>query len=430
MLSDLSVWARPVTAGNCNLRLACLALKAARLSLFLWLAGVSHVVTVQAQAPIRVGVSVGVSGQYAALGQNQVRGHQLCVKDVNAAGGVLGRKVELIVEDDKSLPKEAVRIYEKLLAQDKVDAVLGPYSSPITEAIADLTERHKMPMVATGAATTSIFKKGRKFIFMLLSPAEVYLEGFVDLAAKRGLKSIALIYEDTLFPKAIAQGAADLARKRGLQVSIFESYGKGHTDFKTILGKIKAANPDALAAATYFNDAVAIARQMKELDVNPRIFGVTVGGDLPKFHEDLGKTAEFVYGATQWEPELVTLRAGGLVPIARQYPGAREFVEAHRKEYPGADLSYHTAQGYAACQVLIEAIKRAGSTNGEKVRDALASLDINTIYGAFKVDAEGFQVAHKMLMFQWQDGKKVIVWPEQLAPGRPRFPTPTWSQRP
>jgi len=386
--------------------------------------------TASAQAPIRVGVSVGISGQYAALGQNQVRGHQLCVKDLNAAGGVLGRKVDLRVEDDKSQPAEAVKIYEKFLTQDKVDAVLGPYSSPITDAIADLTERHKMPLIATGAATTSIFRKGRKFIFMLLSPAEVYLEGFVDLAAKRGLKSIAVIYEDTIFPKAIAQGAVDLARKRGLQVALFEPYSKGNTDFKSILGKVRAANPDALAAATYFDDAVAITRQTKALGVNPRMFGVTVGGDLPKFSEDLGAAAEYVYGATQWEPELVRLRAGGLVPIARQFPGAREFVEAHEKEYPGASLSYHTAQGYAACQVLVEAIKRAGTTAGERVRDALLALDMNTIYGAFKVDVQGFQIAHKMVMFQWQDGKKVIVWPEQLAPGRPRFPTPAWSERP
>ena len=108
--------------------------------------------------PIRVGVSVGTSGQYAALGQNQVRGHQLCVKDANDKGGVLGRKIELLVEDDQSQPANAVRIYEKLIGQDKVDAVLGPYSSPITEAVADVTERHKLPMVATGAATTSIFK--------------------------------------------------------------------------------------------------------------------------------------------------------------------------------------------------------------------------------------------------------------------------------
>ena len=143
----------------------------------------------------------------------------------------------------------------------------------------------------------------------------------------------------------------------------------------------------------------------------------------------LGRIAEFVYGATQWEPELVTLRAGGLVPIARQYPGAREFVESYRKEFPGADLSYQTAQGYGACQVLLEGIKRAGSLDSEKVRDAILKMDLHTVFGAFKVDPDGFQVAHKMLMFQWQDGKKAIVWPEELAPAKARFPTPPWSQR-
>jgi branched-chain amino acid transport system substrate-binding protein len=155
-----------------------------------------------------------------------------------------------------------------------------------------------------------------------------------------------------------------------------------------------------------------------------------VGGDLPKFHETLGKSAEFVYGASQWEPDLVTLRAGGLIPIARQYPGAREFVEAHHREFPGVGLSYHTAQGYGACQVLLEAMRRAGTVDGEKVRAAMVRMDVNTAYGAFKVDADGFQIAHKMVTFQWQDGKKVIVWPEELAPGKARFPTPPWSQRP
>ncbi|MGH7334938.1 MAG: ABC transporter substrate-binding protein [Candidatus Rokuibacteriota bacterium] len=117
-----------------------------------------------------------------------------------------------------------------------------------------------------------------------------------------------------------------------------------------------------------------------------------------------------------------------MIPIARQYPGAREFVEAHQREYPGADLSYHTAGGYAGCQVLMEAVKRAGSLDNEKIRDAILKLDFNTVFGAFKVDRDGFQIAHKLVMLQWQDGKKVIVWPEE--PGKPRFPTPPWSQRP
>jgi branched-chain amino acid transport system substrate-binding protein len=151
---------------------------------------------------------------------------------------------------------------------------------------------------------------------------------------------------------------------------------------------------------------------------------------LPKFYEILGKDAEFVYGASLWDPELVTLRAGGLIPIARQYPGAREFVESHKREFPRADLSYQTAAGYAICQILVEAVKRAGALESAKIREAILTMDLNTVFGPFKVDQDGFQIAHKMLLFQWQDGKKVIVWPEELAPGKPRFPTPPWSQRP
>ena len=130
------------------------------------------------------------------------------------------------------------------------------------------------------------------------------------------------------------------------------------------------------------------------------------------------------------EAELVTLRAGGLIPIARQYPGAREFVESHRKEFPGAELSYHSAAGYGGCQVLMGAIRRAGSLDSEKVRAAILKMDLNTVFGAFKVDPDGLQIAHKMVTVQWQDGKRVIVWPEELAPGKPRFPTPPWSERP
>ncbi len=385
----------------------------------------------EAQGPLRIGASVSQTGQYRLLGQNQLRGYQLCVKHTNGKGGVLGRRIELIVEDDRSDAVTAVGIYERLIVREKVDAVLGPYSSPITEAVADLTEKQRMPMVAPGAAATSIFKKGRKFVFMVLTPAEAYLEGLIDMAAKRGVRTVAVIHEDTLFPNASAKGTVELARKRGLQVVLAEAYPKGTTSFGPLLTKVRAANPGALAVATYFEDAVAITRSIKETDVNPRMFGVTVGGDLPKFYEVLGRAAEFVYGATQWEPELMMLvREGMLIPVARRYPGAREFVEAHHKEFAGADLSYHSAQGYGGCQVLVEAMRHAGSLDAEKVRGAILRMDFATVYGRFKVDAEGIQVGHTMLTFQWQDGKKVIVWPDELAPGKPRFPTPPWSQRP
>jgi branched-chain amino acid transport system substrate-binding protein len=227
----------------------------------------------------------------------------------------------------------------------------------------------------------------------------------------------------------VAQGAVQLAKKRGLQVVLTEAYSKDLTDFRPLIAKVRALNPDAVAASTYFEDAVAISKTLKEIGASPKMFGVTSGGDLPKFYELLGKTGEYVYGASQWESEFVVLRAGGLVPIARQYPGAKEFIEAHRKEYPRTDISYHTAAGYGGCEVLLEAIRRAASLEAEKVRAAILKLNMNTVYGAFKVDSDGFQIGKKSVIFQWQDGKKLIVWPPELAPGQARFPTPPWNQR-
>jgi branched-chain amino acid transport system substrate-binding protein len=368
-----------------------------------------------AQGPIRIGASLSLTGTYAKLGKNQHEGYQLCIKELNAKGGLLGRKLELVVYDDQSMPPTAVRLYEKLITEDKVDAVMGPYSSPVTEATANVTEKYKKVMVTPLAATTSIFKKGRKYIFMVISPAEGYLEGLVDMAAKRGLKTVAVVNEDTLFSKAAAAGASDLAKKKGMQVVFQEAYPKGNTDFSALLTKVKAANPDVIAAATYFDDAVALTRQMKELNVNPKMYGVTVGGDLPEFYDILKQNAEYIYGATQWEHTL-------------PYPGNQEFFETYKKDF-GHEPSYHSTAGYAGCLIYAEAVKRAGSLDADKVREALLKLEMKTVFGEYKVDQDGFQTAHKMVTFQWQGEKKVTVWPDDLAQAKPRFPTPPWSQR-
>jgi branched-chain amino acid transport system substrate-binding protein len=373
------------------------------------------VVPATAQGPIRIGASLSLTGTYAKLGKNQHEGYQLCEKDLNAKGGLLGRRVQFVVYDDQSMPATAVRLYEKLITEDKVDAIMGPYSSPVTEAAVNVTEKYKKVMVAPLAATTSIFKKGRKYIFMVISPAEIYLEGLVDMATKRGLKTIAVVNEDTLFSKAAASGAVELAKKRGLQVVYTEAYPKGNTDFSALLTKLKAANADVLAAATYFDDAVALTRQMKELNVNPKMYGVTVGGDLPEFYDTLKQNAEYIYAATQWEPTL-------------PYPGNQEWLEAYKKDF-GHDPSYHSAAGYAGCLIYAEAAKRANSLDADKVREQLLKLETRTIFGDYKVDADGFQVAHKMVTFQWQKEKKATVWPDDLAKAKPLFPTPPWTSR-
>jgi branched-chain amino acid transport system substrate-binding protein len=370
-----------------------------------------------AQDPIRIGASLSLTGTYAKLGNYQHEGYRLCQKDLNARSGLLGRKVELVVYDDQSLPSTGVRLYEKLLTQDKVDVVLGPYSSPLTEAVANVTEKYKKVMVSPAAGTSSIFKKEprRKYIFMVFSPAEVYFEGLLDIATKRGLKTLSVINEDTLFPKAAAIGTATLAKKHGLQLVLQEAYPKGTTDFSALLAKIKALNPDVLAAATYFDDAVALTRQMKELNVNPKMYGLTVGGDLPEFYDTLKAAAEYVYGVTQWEPVL-------------NYPGNQEFVEKYKAEFR-REPSYFAAAGYAGCLIYAEGITRAASFDADKVRAQLLNLEMRTPFGDYKVDQDGLQIAHKLVTFQWQREKKVMVWPNELAHGKVLFPTPPWTSR-
>ena len=371
---------------------------------------------VAAQTPIKIGASMSVTGTYAKPGTYQKQGYDVCIDELNAKGGILGRKVELVIYDDQSTPATAVRLYEKLITEDKVDAVMGPYSSAVSEAVANVTEKYKKVMVAPLAATTSIFKKGRKYIFMVITPAENYLDGLIDMAAKRGLKTVAIIHEDTLFPKASAAGTVEAAKKKGMQVVLQEAYPKGNTDFSALLVKIKAANPDVIAAGTYFDDAVAITRQMKELNVNPKMFGLTVGGDLPEFYDLLKQNAEYVYGSTQWDESL-------------PYPGQKEFLAAYKAKFKGQEPSYHTAAGYAGCLIYAEAVKKAGTLDADKVRDQLLKMEIKTAFGEYKVEPDGFQIAHKMVMLQWQDGKRIVVWPADLANGKMRYPTPEWGKR-
>jgi len=369
----------------------------------------------EAQAPIKIGASLSLTGTYAKPGTYQKEGYEVCADELNAKGGLLGRKVEFVMYDDQSSTQTAQRLYEKLITEDKVEAVMGPYSSGITESVAGISEKYKKVMVSPLAATTSIFRQGRKYIFMVISPAEFYLEGLVDMGAKRGLKTIAIVNEDTLFPKATVVGTEELAKKRGLQVVLREAYPKGNTDFSALLVKIKAVNPDIIAAATYFDDAVAITRQMKELNVNPKMFGVTVGGDIPEFYTLLKQNAEYVYGSTQWDEVL-------------PYPGQKEFLSAYQKKFKH-EPSYHAAAGYAGCLIYAEGVKRAKSLDADLVRAELLKLKIRTAFGDYAVDQDGFQTAHKMVMIQWQDGKRVVVWPDDLASGKLRFPTPPWSQR-
>jgi branched-chain amino acid transport system substrate-binding protein len=366
-----------------------------------------------AQQPIQIGASISITGTDAIQGGYVRDGYLLCQKHVNEKGGVLGRPIQFVIQDDASDGKTAIRLYEKLITEDKVDAVMGPYGSPITDVVADVTEKHQKLMVAPAAGTTAIWEKGRRYLVMMLSPLEASTEGTLDLAARNGLKTIAVI--GALARPAIAKGALEVAKKKGLEVVVHEMFPIGTTDFSAILNKVKAAKPDALVVGAPPADAIAITRQMRELDVNVKMYGATPGGSFPDYQKALGKAAEYVYAGSYWDPGL-------------PYPGNREFVAAYQKEFTRVPSS-NSASSYAACQLFVDAVRRAGRLDSDLVRGEILKLKTKTVFGDFAVDERGYQISHKAVTIQWQDGSPVLVWPDEAASGKARFPTPPWSGR-
>ena len=372
---------------------------------------------IAADQPLRIGTSLSLTGkQYSLQGGYCREGYLLCQRHENAQGGVLGRSIEFVIYDDQSEEATAARNYLKLIAEDKVDAILGPYGSAITEAVADVVERHRMIMIAPTAGSTAIWEKGRRHLIMMLSPVESLPEGLLDLALRNGLKRVAVVKLNGLVANAAAKGASELAKGRGLELVFIETYPDGTTDFSAILNKVKTAAPDVLMAASVrLDDLVAITRQMKELDLNIKMFSSVPYGLLPDYYKQLGKEAEYVYSGSFWETTL-------------PYPGNNEFVAAYEKEF-NRTPAVQSAASYAGCRLLVETVRRTGSLDSDRIREALLNLRTKTVLGDFAVDGRGVQTAHKAITIQWQDGKQVVVWPDEVAAAKPRLPTPAWSQR-
>lgn len=366
------------------------------------------------QAPIVLGTSMSLSGTYAAGGKYSLEGTQLWVADVNARGGLLGRPVKLVHYDDKSDPNTGVQLYEKLITSDHVDLIIGPYSSGVTSAVSTVAEKHKMVMLGPEAADAKIYSRGYKYNFQAQTQAGRYMAGALSLAKANGYRTLAMLAEDTAFPKAVSAEVAKVAGDYGLKVVFSESYSKGSSDFSSLLTKVKQIGPDVLFANSYLPDAQGIIRQSRELGVNPKMFAVAVGAAEPEFG-NLGSTADYVFGATQW---------GASMP----WKDNARFVKAYKEKF-GRDPDYHSAANYATGEVLEAAIKKAGSLDQEKLAAAIAKTEIDTVYGKFKVDERGVQVGFTSAMLQWQKGRQVLVWPEQIAQGKALLPTPPWAQR-
>ena len=364
-----------------------------------------------------LGGAISQTGQYAEPAGRQVNSIKLWTDEVNARGGLLGHKVVVRLLDDKSDTQTAIKLYEKLITEDKVDMVLAPYSSGITEAVANVTERYKMPFVAYGAAALPIWEKNRRYIFNIVAVAEDYQKGAVHLAKQIGITKLAIIGQDSLFPRQVGKGTKDWAQKLGMTVVLDENYPPKQTDFNALLQKVKASGAEALISNSYFADAAAQLRQMREQNINFKLYSSTVGPGLPNFPEQLGNTAEYVLGFSQWEP----------LPNILKHPGMKEYIEAYEKRY-NEKPNYHAGGAYGALQVTEAAVKKAGSFDSEKLRETLATLDITTMYGRYKVDARGMN-SHEGITFQILRGQRKVVWPEKFAETKAELPMPEWNKR-
>lgn len=364
-----------------------------------------------------MGGTLALSGRYAEPGGRYLNAFKLYVDQLNQRGGLLDHKVELRILDDKSDTRTAIELYERLITQNKVDLVLGPYSSVITDAVANVMEVHKRPFIASGGAAKAIYQRGRKYVFSnVITVAQNYQRGALEIAKEIGVKRIAIIGEGSMLPRQITEGALEWAKKLDLEVVFFQSYHKDEKDFSAVLKKIEDSGAEAILSDSYYADSVAQLRQMRELGINVKMFAGTVGPALPKFVTELGGTAEFVLGFSNWEPK----------PILG-HPGLNEFITNYEGRY-GVKPNYHAARGYTSLQILEAAVKTAGSFDPEKLRSAMASVTVETVAGLRMPDAQGLSTIEG-LTFQIQNGQRVIVWPKRIAEAKYILPMPKWDER-
>jgi branched-chain amino acid transport system substrate-binding protein len=374
---------------------------------------------------IVLGSAISQTGKYAREGKFYVDAYQLTVDAINKAGGVKvgGKSYQLSLKlyDDQSDPNLAVRLFTKLVTSDKVSFLLGPYSSGITIPASTVAEKYEIPMVQGGGASGKIFDRGYKYIFGTLPKAEFYFQAAIEAAAKMNppVRTAALLYSNEAFDRSVAEGTRQWLKEQKIDKVYDEEYQPATQDFTSILAVIKSKNPDLVLVAGHEENALNFIRQSQAADANPKMAIFTVGPPTGDFRKTLGKSAEYVYGITPWLPDM---EIGGEI-----FKTAREFDKQFQARF-GYQADYHVASGAADVLAFKFAIEKANSLDPKKVRDALAALDVETLYGRVKFESTG-QIAMGQVLIQILDGKLVPIYVAGKMVGKPVYPTPKWSQR-
>ncbi len=373
-----------------------------------------------------IGFTTSATGSLNVESTRQLHGLQLWAQDVTNAGGIKLKDgtvlmPELKFYDDESKSNRVQSLYTQLINSDKVDVLISPYSSGLTQTAAVISEQYKKLMITTGAADDSTMEQGYQNIYQLYTPASQYLTGAVDLMAQLdpSLKKIAIVHEKDQFSTGVANAVEAYAKQKGYTIVLSDGYASGTTDFAPFVNRIAAANPDAILGGGHFADGETFAKQLYDKRIPVKFLALLVAPPEDMFSQ-IGNAAQYVIGPSQWEPQ-VTYSADTAKAANLPWYGisVKDFVSEYQAKFNEAP-SYHSAGGYAAGLILQKAIEDAGSSDPAQLKPALDKLDLLTFYGhvKFSTDAKthGKQVGHEMVYIQWQkdsSGKlaKQLVWP-------------------
>ena len=284
-----------------------------------------------------------------------------------------------------------------------------------------------------GGANNKIFQQGFRYIIQTIGPATRYHEGTLDMIHEIDpkAKKVALAYEDSEFAKMVMAGAEEHAKKLGFEVVFKRTYPKGVTDLTPLLSALKAVRPDFVIGGGHFEDGQLFNRQMADLDIDAAALSLIAAATLPAFYEALTSMAEGVMGPSHWEYGVkYSAEEAKKIGLPWIGPSQDEFVRLFKKAL-GKDIipDYHAAEAGAAVLALVMGIEKADSVDSGEVRTALDELKFMSFYGGWEVDDTGLQVGHSMVDVQWQNGKRVIVWPPEAQTGRLCYPMPTFAAK-
>jgi branched-chain amino acid transport system substrate-binding protein len=380
---------------------------------------------------IVLGAAVSLTGKYSTNGKDTKDGYDLAVERVNTLGGVkVGKKsykLKIAYYDDESTSARGAQLVERLISQDGVQFVLGPYSSPLTKAILPVTEKYKVPMIEANGADRALFTSGYRYLFAVLNTSELYLSPAVDLIAEESKKAgrdpkslkIAIAIENDDFSQDVRDGIAEAARKWGMPIVVDDKLPPDLNDMSSTLTKVRALKPDILMVSGHAKGALLAVRQVSEGRVYVPALGLTQCDSAQI--EKLGKAAEYAICGAQWDRSL---------SYRDQWFGsAEDYARMFEKEfkYP---INYVAAESSAAVLTFVDAIQRAGSLDRERVRDAIAKTDMMTFFGPIKFDSTGKNIAKSMMLYQIQDGRYRVVAPTKWANSKVIYPAPPWDKRP